>query len=142
MDTVTSTAKHPQTVAIFLGPPGSGKGTQAGRLARELKIPHISTGNLFREHLKKETALGIQAKKYIDKGNLVPDSLVLDLLENRMAQTDCSAGFVLDGFPRTVAQAEAFDIQLQKLHILPYILNLNVSDNEVMVRLSGRLTCE
>ena len=100
------------SVVIILGPPGAGKGTQAMRLADELGLPHVSTGDLFRENLSKNTALGELAKTYMEAGKLVPDEVVIDMLFGRVAAEDCAAGYMLDGFPRTVAQAEALSERL------------------------------
>jgi adenylate kinase len=99
-------------VIILLGPPGGGKGTQAVRLSAELKIPHVSTGDLFRENRAQGTALGKRAQTFMDKGQLVPDDLVLDMLFDRVSRPDCKAGYLLDGFPRTSAQAMALDARL------------------------------
>lgn len=130
----------PKTIIILLGPPGSGKGTQATRLTKELNIPHISTGDLFRENMKKETPLGRKAKEYINAGKLVPDDLVLDMLFDRVAKADCAKGYLLDGFPRTIPQAEAFTKQLPASANL-IALNLNVSDESIIQRVAGRLLC-
>ncbi len=130
-----------QKVIILLGPPASGKGTQASRLAAEYKVPHISTGDLFRENISKNTELGKTAKAYMDKGQLVPDELVLDMLFDRVSRPDCSRGYVLDGFPRTIPQAEAFDKRLQKGVDL-IVLNLEVADETLIKRTSGRVSCK
>jgi len=127
-------------ILIFLGAPGSGKGTQAARLAQKLEIPHISTGDLFRENIKNQTQLGRKAGEYMDKGNLVPDSLVLDMLFDRVGRPDCEKGFILDGFPRRITQADAFQERLQPGEEV-LALNLQVSDQEIVKRLTGRLTC-
>lgn len=129
-------------VIILLGPPGSGKGTQAEKITSTLRIPHISTGDLFRENLKQATPLGLKAKEFIDKGKLVPDELVLDMLFDRINQPDVSSGFLLDGFPRTIAQAEAFEKKLGggSAHAL-IVINLQVSDSLILERMTGRLTC-
>lgn len=127
-------------VIIFLGPPASGKGTQASRLANDLKLPHISTGDLFRENIKKETVLGKEAKSYMDKGQLVPDSLVLDMLFDRVSKPDCVNGYVLDGSPRTIPQAEALQKRLgDSVNLI--VINLNVSDATLIKRTSGRRSC-
>jgi len=129
-----------QTVIILLGPPGSGKGTQAVRMTKELGIPHISTGDLFRENIGKGTELGKKAKTFIDAGNLVPDEVVLDMLFDRVSRPDCAKGFLLDGFPRTIPQAEAFDKRFAgKANLV--VLNLNVSNEAIVKRAEGRLTC-
>lgn len=127
-------------IIILLGPPGSGKGTQAVRLSKELKIPHISTGDLFRENLSTQTELGKRAKQYIEQGKLVPDELVLEMLFDRVLRKDCSNGYLLDGFPRTIPQAEAFEKHIKTQQVT--VLNLNVNDNIIIQRLAGRLTCK
>jgi len=127
-------------IFIFLGAPGSGKGTQAARLAQKLEIPHISTGDLFRENIKNQTQLGREAGEYMDKGHLVPDSLVLDMLFDRVSRPDCGKGYILDGFPRRITQADAFQERLQPGEEV-LALNLQVSDQEIIKRLTGRFTC-
>jgi len=130
-----------QKVIILIGPPGSGKGTQAIRASKELKVPHISTGDLFRENLKNETELGKKVKSNMDAGKLVPDDLVLEMLFQRISQEDCQNGYFLDGFPRTIPQSEALDIHLgSNANVL--VLNLKCSDESVIKRISGRLTCK
>lgn len=126
-------------VVILLGPPGSGKGTQAVRLAKELNIPHISTGDLFRENMGKNTPLGAKAKGYIAEGKLVPDELVLEMLFDRVSESDAANGYLLDGFPRTVPQAEALDKRLQGEKLI--VLDLEVPDSMIVKRAVGRLTC-
>jgi adenylate kinase len=101
-------------ILVFLGPPGVGKGTQAVKLADELKVPHISTGDIFRDHLKRETELGLQIKEIMNSGGLVPDSLVVSLMQDRLSQEDCAKGCILDGFPRTIPQARALDEALEQ----------------------------
>lgn len=128
-------------VIILLGPPGSGKGTQAVRLSQQLKIPHISTGDLFRDNLKRETELGKRAKSYMDAGKLVPDEVVLEMLFDRISKPDAAGGYLLDGFPRTIAQAEALDKKLGTGTSV-VALNLNVSDDLIIKRTEGRLTCK
>lgn len=128
-------------VVILLGPPGSGKGTQAVRLTKELGIPHISTGDLFRENIGKNTELGKRAKTYMDAGKLVPDELVLDMLFDRVSRPDCVNGYLLDGFPRTLPQAEAFGKQVGSNTKL-VVLNLDVPDDIIIKRAEGRLTCK
>jgi len=127
---------------VLLGGPGSGKGTQAVLLASTLNIPHISTGDLFRSNLKQGTALGILAKSYMDRGELVPDEVTVAMVRVRLSQPDCEKGFILDGFPRTIAQAEALDKVLAEfdkaITAVPY---LHVSDAVLMERLSNRWTC-
>lgn len=128
-------------VIILLGPPGSGKGTQAVRLVNQLKIPHISTGDLLRFNMKQQTALGARAKEYIDAGQLVPDDLVLHMLYERVSQPDCANGYLLDGFPRTIPQAKAF--QAHTAHDSDFLVfNLNVSDQEIIKRIASRLVCK
>lgn len=128
-------------VIILLGPPGSGKGTQAVRLSKELGIPHISTGDLFRDHLSRNTDLGKRVKSYMEKGQLVPDELVLDMLFDRTSKPDSAKGYLLDGFPRTIPQAEALDKQLGK-NANVIALNLQVRDEAIIKRMAGRLTCK
>lgn len=127
-------------VILLLGPPGSGKGTQAVTLAGDLCIPHISTGDLFRENIRGSTPLGQKAKAFMDAGKLVPDEIVLDMLFKRIGESDCGAGFLLDGFPRTIPQADALAKHLaQKADIM--VLNLTVPDEVITKRAEGRLTC-
>ncbi len=127
---------------VFLGPPGAGKGTLAKRLSELLYIPHISTGDIFREEMGKGTDLGKLAKQYIDKGDLVPDSIVNEIVKRRLSQEDCSKGFILDGFPRTLQQAEALGEISNELHRpLKAVINLQVSEEEIIRRLSGRRIC-
>lgn len=128
----------PNKVVILLGPPGSGKGTQAIRLSKELNIPHISTGDLFRENMSKGTALGNKAKEYIEAGKLVPNEIVVDMLMDRVSQPNAAKGYLLDGFPRTIPQAEEFDKHLSKQTKL-IVFNLDVDDAELMKRIAGRL---
>lgn len=128
-------------VIILLGPPGSGKGTQAVRLAKQLQIPHISTGDLFRENLSKGTELGKKVRTFMDAGHLVPDALVLDMLFDRISHLDCALGYLLDGFPRTIPQAEAFDSRLTA-HDDLIVLNLDVADDVIVKRIAGRLSCK
>jgi adenylate kinase len=133
--------KPKSQVFILLGPPGAGKGTQAALLHEQLHIPHISTGDLLREHIRRETELGKQAKQYMDKGHLVPDQLIFDMLFERVDQPDCAKGYILDGFPRTLAQAESLQARL-KGSPQPIVLNLDLSDAKIIERLSKRVTCE
>lgn len=128
-------------VIILLGPPGSGKGTQAVEIAKDMKIPHISTGDLFRENIGNNTSLGMQAKAYMDQGKLVPDELVLNMLFDRVAKPDCAAGYLLDGFPRTIPQATALDTFLKDRSKV-IALNLEVPDDVIVKRIEGRLTCK
>ncbi len=132
--------KDQPLVVILLGAPGSGKGTQAVKLSQKLHIVHISTGDLFREHLKNQTDLGKEAKKYLDAGKLAPDIFVLDMLFERLKQPDCKGGYLLDGFPRTILQAEELEKRLgSDMH--PIVITLEVSDAEVIHRISGRRVC-
>jgi adenylate kinase len=127
------------TRLIFLGPPGAGKGTQAKALADHWQIPHISTGDILRQALQEQTPLGIKAQSYMDKGELVPDQLVQDLVQERLAKPDCTSGWILDGFPRTVKQAEFLESLLEKIHQQgERVLNLDVPDEVVVGRLLER----
>lgn len=128
------------TVLILLGPPGAGKGTQAARLGAALALPHVATGDLFREHIAKGTELGRKAKDFMDSGRLVPDELVIDMLFERVSKPDCKAGFLLDGFPRTVAQAVALERRLTGATVRE--LSIRVPDAAVLARLAGRFTCK
>jgi len=123
---------------ILLGPPGSGKGTQAKKLMEIYNIPQISTGDILRAAVANQTALGRQAKEYMNKGALVPDELVVKIVEERLKERDCARGFILDGFPRTVAQAEALDRLSIKIEAA---INVAVGNDELMKRLTGRRTC-
>lgn len=127
---------------VLLGPPGAGKGTQAANIVEAFQIPHISTGDIFRKNLKENTPLGLKAKEYMDKGLLVPDELVVDLVQDRLAQEDCKAGFMLDGFPRTVVQAEALDRVLADMDMdLSAVLNIEVDQDLLLKRITGRRIC-
>ncbi len=127
---------------ILLGPPGAGKGTQAVRLSELYSIPHISTGDIFRENLKQGTELGVKAKEYMDKGLLVPDQVVIDIVADRLSREDCDGGFILDGFPRTIAQADALgDVLAARGLALDHVLNFSVPDEVLVRRISGRRTC-
>jgi adenylate kinase len=127
---------------IILGAPGAGKGTQAAMLSEKLKIPHISTGDIFRSNIKSGTELGKKAKEYIDKGQLVPDAVTIEIVKDRLEQQDCMNGFILDGFPRTIPQAEYLDEVLKGLMLeLDFVLNIFVPDSEIIKRMSGRRVC-
>lgn len=127
---------------IMLGAPGAGKGTQAKMIADKYGVPHISTGDIFRANIKNGTELGMEAKKYMDQGLLVPDELTVRILLDRVAQDDCKNGYVLDGFPRTIPQVEVLDSELTKLgdHI-DYAINVDVPDENIVKRMSGRRAC-
>lgn len=127
---------------IMLGAPGAGKGTQAKKIAEKYSIPHISTGDIFRANIKNGTELGKKAKTYMDQGLLVPDELVVDLVVDRVKQDDCSNGYVLDGFPRTIPQAEALDKALAAMgEAMDYAINVEVPDENIVRRMSGRRAC-
>jgi adenylate kinase len=128
-------------VVILLGAPGAGKGTQAARLAQARSLPHVSTGDLLRDHRLRGTALGGAAKGFMDKGELVPDALVLDMLAERVAAPDCREGYVLDGFPRTEVQARALEQRLKPTDQV-LVVNLAVSDESIVERAAGRLSCK
>ncbi len=129
-------------VIVLLGPPGSGKGTQAVRLCKALEIPHISTGDLFRSNIKNETALGLKVKELLSEGKLVPDSITLDMLYERLDKPDCKKGYLLDGVPRTVAQAENIQEHLKSIPHRLLVCNLLVSGAEVLKRITGRRSCQ
>jgi len=127
---------------LIMGPPGAGKGTQAEVLVDKLKIIHISTGDMFRAAVKESTDMGLKAKKYMDKGDLVPDEVVVGLVKERLDKPDCSGGFLLDGFPRTVAQAQTLDITLQNMgRKLDGVINIFVNRDILIARLTGRWVC-
>ena len=127
---------------IMLGAPGAGKGTQAKMIAAKYQIPHISTGDIFRANIKNGTELGMEAKKYMDQGQLVPDELTVKILLDRGAQPDCSEGYVLDGFPRTIPQAEVLDNALNKLgDSIDFAIDVDVPDENIVRRMSGRRAC-
>lgn len=127
---------------IMLGAPGAGKGTQAKKIAAKYNIPHISTGDIFRMNIKNGTDLGTKAKTYMDQGLLVPDELVVDLVVDRLKQEDCKAGYVLDGFPRTIPQAEALDQALKAMdETMEYAIDIDVPDEKIVARMSGRRAC-
>lgn len=127
---------------IMLGAPGAGKGTQAKKIAAKYSIPHISTGDIFRANIKNGTELGNKAKTYMDQGLLVPDELVVDLVVDRVKQDDCKNGYVLDGFPRTIPQAEALDKALAAIgEKMDYAIDVDVPDDNIVHRMSGRRAC-
>ena len=127
---------------IMLGAPGAGKGTQAKMIAEKCGIPHISTGDIFRTNIKNGTELGAKAKEYMDKGLLVPDELVCDLVVDRIQQADCEKGYILDGFPRTIPQAEALEAALNAIEQkLDYAIDIDVPDENIINRMSGRRAC-
>ena len=127
---------------IMLGAPGAGKGTQAKMLAEKYGIPHISTGDIFRANIKNGTELGKKAKSYMDQGLLVPDELTCDLVVDRIGQDDCANGYILDGFPRTIPQAEALDAALTQIgSAIDYALNVDVPDSNIVTRMGGRRAC-
>ncbi len=128
---------------ILLGPPGAGKGTQAKMLIDQYGIPQISTGDILRANLKAQTELGLEAKKYMDAGKLVPDEVVIGIVGNRLQEDDCQKGYMLDGFPRTVAQAEALDkILSERSAGIDHVVSIEVPDSELVKRLTGRRTCK
>ncbi len=122
---------------ILLGAPGAGKGTQAALIAREYSVPHISTGDILRRNMKEGTPLGLKAKSFIESGGLVPDEVVIGLVENRLKEDDCTGGYILDGFPRTIAQAEALD----KVACIDLAINIDVPFETIIERLGGRRVC-
>lgn len=123
---------------ILLGAPGAGKGTQASLISEEYNVPHISTGDILRRNIKEGTALGVKAKEYIDAGALVPDEVVIGLVESRLKEDDCNNGYILDGFPRTIAQAEALD----KVADIDLAINIDVPFDLIVSRLGGRRVCK
>ena len=128
---------------ILLGPPGAGKGTQAETIVKEFSIPHISTGDIFRYNIKEGTALGKKAKEYMDQGLLVPDELTIELVKDRLLQSDCQNGFLLDGFPRTIAQADALGSALKSMNqALDCVINIVVSSDLLINRAVGRRVCK
>ena len=127
---------------VLLGSPGSGKGTQASCIEKEFGIPHISTGDIFRDNISRNTTIGAEAKKFIERGLLVPDSLTVSIVESRLVEEDCNEGFLLDGFPRNIAQAEALDKELEKMEKkLDAVVNLEVSAETIIERMAGRRIC-
>ena len=124
---------------ILLGPPGAGKGTQATFIANSYGIPQISTGDMLRENVKKKSSLGIEAQGYMNKGNLVPDQLILDMMKNRLQEEDCVSGYILDGFPRTIPQADGLDVLLNSIdHLLNAVVVIQVPDDVIVNRMGGR----
>ncbi|MFS1514656.1 adenylate kinase [Chengkuizengella sp. SCS-71B] len=128
---------------IFMGPPGAGKGTQAERIVKELNIPHVSTGDAFRLAMSQGTSLGLKAKEYVDQGLLVPDEITIGIVTERLLQDDCNNGFLLDGFPRTIPQAEALDLFLKENEkTINHVINLSVNREFLLARLTGRRICK
>ena len=129
-------------ILMLLGAPGAGKGTQAIRLIERFKIPQLSTGDLLRQHVREGTVLGVEAKKYMDAGKLGPDDLIIRMMDERLSKPDCKNGFILDGFPRTLPQAEALGALLKKRNInLDYVFSFEVPEEILITRLTGRRTC-
>jgi adenylate kinase len=127
---------------VILGAPGAGKGTQAALISEKFNIPHVSTGDIFRSNIKNGTELGRKAKEFIDKGLLVPDELTIDIVKDRLEQNDCKDGFILDGFPRTIPQADYLERALHEMGTaLDAVMNIYVSDEEIIKRMSGRRVC-
>lgn len=128
---------------VLLGPPGAGKGTQAEALVKTLQVPHISTGDMFRKAIKDGTQLGLKAKSFMDQGQLVPDEVTIGIVRERLALPDCKEGFLLDGFPRTVPQAEALDQILNDMHTaLDAVISIEVANEKLVARLTGRRICK
>lgn len=128
---------------LLMGPPGAGKGTQAAKLVEDYSIPHISTGDMFRQAVKEGTALGREAKEYMDAGKLVPDSVTIGIVKERLSKADCKKGFILDGFPRTLKQAEALGKTLHDLQLpLSRVVNISVPHEELVGRVTGRRICK
>jgi adenylate kinase len=128
---------------ILMGLPGAGKGTQGERIVEEFMIPHISTGDMFRAAIREETAMGLQAKSYMDEGKLVPDEVVIGIVKERLTKPDCEKGFMLDGFPRTLPQAEALDATLKDLgRTINHVINIDVDRSILLDRLTGRRICK
>ncbi len=127
---------------VFMGPPGAGKGTQAEKIVENYQIPHISTGDMFRKAIKDQTELGMEAKRYMDQGALVPDHVTIGIVRDRLSESDCKSGFLLDGFPRTVDQAKALDEILTSLDSkIDYVINIDVDLDILKERLTGRRIC-
>lgn len=130
-------------IILLLGAPGSGKGTQAKVLVQKLGVPHLSTGDMLRKAIKDQSSLGEQAKSFMQKGELVPDNLVLDLIIDRIKQHECAKGFILDGFPRNLAQAQSLELAFEKLELkIVKVIAIDVDVDELLVRLGGRRTCK
>jgi len=128
---------------VLMGLPGAGKGTQADKIVEKYEIPHISTGDMFRAAIKNQTALGLEAKSFMDQGALVPDEVTIGIVRERLSQADCANGFLLDGFPRTVPQAEALDTTLAELgKSVEHVINIQVEQEELIKRLTGRRICK
>ena len=128
---------------VLMGLPGAGKGTQAERIVKEFGIPHISTGDMFRAAVKEQTPLGIEAKKYMDSGQLVPDEVTIGIVKERLSKPDCENGFLLDGFPRTVPQAEALEKTLAELQMdINHVIHIEVEKDKLLARLTGRRICK
>ena len=123
---------------VFFGPPGAGKGTQANLISNEYNLPHISTGDIFRDNFRNNTPLGLKVKGYMDRGELVPDEIVVDIVKDRLLKDDCKKGFILDGYPRTIPQAEFLD----SIAKIDRVLNFRLADDEIIKRISGRRTCK
>ncbi len=127
---------------ILLGPPGCGKGTQAEIISIKFRVPHISTGDILRDNVKRKTDIGNNAKGYMDAGKLVPDNIIIEMIKDRLASEDCKNGFLLDGYPRTIAQAKSLDDLLEQINMkLDYIINIDVNDEDIINRISKRLSC-
>ncbi len=128
---------------VLLGPPGAGKGTQAAEIVKKYNVPHISTGDIFRKNIGEGTELGTKAKEYMDKGLLVPDELVVAIVKDRLSEADCKEGFLLDGFPRTVDQADSLDTELKELdYKLDNVINIHVDKESLIERAVGRRICK
>jgi adenylate kinase len=128
---------------VLMGLPGAGKGTQAERIVKEFGIPHISTGDMFRAAVKEQTPLGVEAKRYMDSGQLVPDEVTIGIVKERLSKPDCQNGFLLDGFPRTVPQAEALEKTLAELQIgIDHVIHIEVEKDKLLARLTGRRICK
>jgi adenylate kinase len=127
---------------VFMGPPGAGKGTQAERIVEKYQIPHISTGDAFRAAMKQETALGLEAKRYVEQGLLVPDEITNGIVRDRLLEQDCEPGFLLDGYPRTISQAEALDDMLKAMgRKIDHVIDLHVDRDKLLARITGRRIC-